>query len=305
MALQKVSADTDSRVGNTPVSTIVWDAACGVDVTGYDKALNVVLATFAETSLAHGNDQFNQSALYFRLDGGTWTLVTGSSTVQMSTNGALTEGNSVGDSAGCQTSTSSEEWTTTGGTFNISAPNGIGEAQFGLDISAVGDDVLIEFSLNNGAVVLDVSITTAAGAATFEIFQPTVLRVNVTQQEFLPTDLKVRGTESTFLATAVKVILTSQISLPTALKVMTYTLSGITKDLAGSALGLCQVYLVKDNGNNTYTWIDHVQSTSGTGAYEFTGLNDNDATYQVIAWRDLAPNVFDVTDHVLQPTQEV
>jgi len=221
MALEKVPSGFDTRIGNTPVATIVWDAICGTSVTNYDKNLNVVLAAFAGTSLAHGNEAFNQSALYYRLDGGTWTLVTGATAVAMATNGALTEGSAVGATAGCQTSTSSEEWTTTGGTFNISAPNGIGEAQFGLDISAVGDGVLIEFSLNDGAVVLDVSITTAAGVTSYETFLPSNLRVNVTQETFLPSILKVRVLDNQkSLPSTMKVIAQYEEFLPSSLRVL-------------------------------------------------------------------------------------
>jgi len=214
MALQKVSAGSDSRIGNTPTATIVWDAACGVDVTGYDKNLNVVLAAFAETSNAHGNDAFNQTALYYRLDGGTWTLVTGATAVAMAANGALTDNDPVGATAGCQTSTSSEEWTTaTGGTFNISAPNGIGEAQFGLDISAVGDGVLIEFSFNDGSVVLDVSITTAAGVteATINLDSDArVKRLAITDLN-LDSDARVKVLEQTINRTSdAKVVVTTE-----------------------------------------------------------------------------------------------
>lgn len=85
---------------------------------------------------------------------------------------------------------------------------------------------------------------------------------------------------------------------------VTYSLSGTTKDSEGTALGLCKVFLVKDNGDNTYSWLDYVQSTSGTGAYEFTGIAESGSIYQVVAWRDLSPNVFDITDHVLQPVEE-
>jgi len=42
-----------------------------------------------------------------------------------------------------------------------------------------------------------------------------------------------------------------------------------------------------------------------TGAYSFTDLDDNDAQYFVISWKDNEPHVFDVTDHVLQPVEEV
>ncbi len=85
---------------------------------------------------------------------------------------------------------------------------------------------------------------------------------------------------------------------------VTYKLEGITKDNSGSVLGDVECYLVKDNGDNTFTFIDSQLSNSGTGIYLFTGLGDNDAAYQVIGWKDLSPNKFDVTDHDLQPVEE-
>lgn len=85
---------------------------------------------------------------------------------------------------------------------------------------------------------------------------------------------------------------------------VTYKLEGITKDNGGSVLGSCLCFLVKDNGDNTFTYVAYQLSNSGTGAYSFTGLTDNDPDYQVIAWKDDSPHVFDVTDHVLQPVVE-
>lgn len=84
---------------------------------------------------------------------------------------------------------------------------------------------------------------------------------------------------------------------------ITYKLDGITKDKDGVALGSCLCFLVKDNGDNTFTWLDY-QLSNGSGVYSFTGISDNDAAYQVIAWKDDTPHVFDVTDHVLQPVAE-
>lgn len=85
--------------------------------------------------------------------------------------------------------------------------------------------------------------------------------------------------------------------------VVTYKLEGITKNNVGSVLGDCECYLVKDNLDDTYTFIAYQLSNSGTGVYSFTGLADNDANYQVIAWKDGTP-VMDVTDKVLVPVEE-
>lgn len=86
--------------------------------------------------------------------------------------------------------------------------------------------------------------------------------------------------------------------------VITYKLEGITKDKNGTALGSCLCFLCKDNQDTTCSYIAYVLSNSVTGAYLFSGIADNDAQYFVISWKDGSPNVFDVTDHVLQPVVE-
>lgn len=85
---------------------------------------------------------------------------------------------------------------------------------------------------------------------------------------------------------------------------VTYKLEGITKDKTGSVLVSCEVYLLKDNGDSTYSFIAYVQSNGATGAYSFTGLSDGSSVYQVVAWKDDTPHVMDVTDNVLVPVEE-
>jgi len=85
---------------------------------------------------------------------------------------------------------------------------------------------------------------------------------------------------------------------------VTYKLEGITKDKDGVALGSCPCFLCKDNGDNTADFIEYQLSNASTGAYSFTGLADNDPNYFVIAWKDLATHVFDVTDFILTPVVE-
>lgn len=80
-----------------------------------------------------------------------------------------------------------------------------------------------------------------------------------------------------------------------------FTLSGVTKDKDGNILGSCECFLLKDNLDNTASFIDQVTSNAVTGAYQFTNIVDNDANYMVVAWKDDVPHVFDTTDHVLQP----
>jgi len=78
-----------------------------------------------------------------------------------------------------------------------------------------------------------------------------------------------------------------------------YTVSGVTKDKNGDALGSCHCFLLKDNLDNTLSFIGYILSNASTGAYSFT-IYDDDAQYLVVAWKDDSPHVFDVTDHVLQ-----
>jgi len=82
----------------------------------------------------------------------------------------------------------------------------------------------------------------------------------------------------------------------------TYTLEGITKNVAGAILGSCELFLFKDNQNNTISFVDYTTSDPSTGAYSFT-LGNNDAQYLVRAWKDDSPHVFDVTDHNLLPKE--
>lgn len=85
---------------------------------------------------------------------------------------------------------------------------------------------------------------------------------------------------------------------------ITYKLEGTTKDNDGNALGSCDCFLNKLNGDGSATPVDYVESNVSTGAYSFTGIGDNDADYFVIAWKDNTPHIFDATDYVLTPVIE-
>ena len=80
-----------------------------------------------------------------------------------------------------------------------------------------------------------------------------------------------------------------------------YSLAGITKDADGVALGSCDVFLCKDNGDNTASFVDYQVSHVTTGAYSFAAISDNDAAYFCIAYKSGSPVRMDATDHVLQP----
>jgi hypothetical protein len=75
------------------------------------------------------------------------------------------------------------------------------------------------------------------------------------------------------------------------------TVAGTTKDNAGVALGSCDVYLFRDNGNDTATYIAYQESNSVTGAYSFTVFPGS--AYFVVAFKGGATPVMDVTDRTL------
>lgn len=80
------------------------------------------------------------------------------------------------------------------------------------------------------------------------------------------------------------------------------TLSGVTKDKDGAALGSCDVFLLKEmSGGNDFKQVGNTTSNVSTGAYSFTVPNDSDARFLVIARKADSPHVFDVTDWVLAP----
>ena len=77
----------------------------------------------------------------------------------------------------------------------------------------------------------------------------------------------------------------------------TVTVAGITKDNSGVALGSCDVYLFRDNGGDTATYIAYQESNSVTGAYSFTVFPGS--TYFVVAFKGGATPVMDVTDRTV------
>lgn len=84
----------------------------------------------------------------------------------------------------------------------------------------------------------------------------------------------------------------------------TYKITGTTYDLDGEPLGSVKCFLCKDNGDDTCTYLDYDLSNATTGVYLFTGIEDDDSNYFVIAWKDDSPHVKDVTDHNLEPESE-
>ena len=80
------------------------------------------------------------------------------------------------------------------------------------------------------------------------------------------------------------------------------TIEGITKDNAGSVLGSVVVSLFKDKGSGVFEYCDTTTSHSGTGAYSFTVLNDDESLFWVYGRKDDSPHVFDCSDPVLAPS---
>jgi len=81
-----------------------------------------------------------------------------------------------------------------------------------------------------------------------------------------------------------------------------YQIEGKTYSNSGALLGSVKCLLLKDNQDNTCSVIDYTTS-NGSGEYSFAGISDDDAQYQVYAWKDDSPHVFDVTDHDLLPKE--
>jgi len=75
------------------------------------------------------------------------------------------------------------------------------------------------------------------------------------------------------------------------------TVAGITKDNSGVALGSCDVYLFRDNGGDTATYIAYVESGAADGTYSFTVFPGS--AYFVVAFKGGATPVMDVTDRTV------
>lgn len=81
-----------------------------------------------------------------------------------------------------------------------------------------------------------------------------------------------------------------------------YTITGITKDNAGSVLGSMVLSLFKSKGSGAFEYVSTTTSDAGTGAYTFTVNNDNAANFMVYGIKEDSPHVFDATDFVLTPS---
>jgi hypothetical protein len=76
------------------------------------------------------------------------------------------------------------------------------------------------------------------------------------------------------------------------------TISGVTYNKSGGILGSCTVYLFRDNGNSTATFVAATTSNATTGVYSFTVYPGS--TYFCVAFGSyLGSDVFDATDKIL------
>ena len=151
-------------------------------------------------------------------------------------------------------------------------------------------DVPLLISVESEDIYKDLTLKISISLAAVEVFKDVPLKISV-ESEYTYKDLTLKiSVESS----------DEYKDVPLKVSIYTYQITGVTKDNAGSVLGSCEVFLVKDEGSNVFSFVAHTTS-DGTGNYTFTNMIDNDANYQVIAWKDDAPHVFDVTDWVLQP----
>jgi len=81
-----------------------------------------------------------------------------------------------------------------------------------------------------------------------------------------------------------------------------YTITGVTKDNAGSVLGSMVLSLFKSKGSGVFEYVATTTSNAGTGAYTFTVNNDNAANFMVYGIKEDSPHVFDATDFTLTPS---
>ncbi len=83
---------------------------------------------------------------------------------------------------------------------------------------------------------------------------------------------------------------------------MASQISGITRDNNGNVAGSCDVYLLKYNsGTHLFTQVARVVSDASLGTFLFSGIADNDPSYNIIAFKDGSPDIFDVSDRNIVP----
>lgn len=284
----------DSDTGNTTGTTITGS----IDVSGTNRLALVLVSlkgTPTVSSVTFGSDTLTElGSIYNADDGGVeiWRLkqpTTGVGiTVTITFSASMSEGASawIGSFSGV-------DQTTPLGTYYSAIEDGSDPHNF--TVTAVTNDyIFANIATEYGSAITITSGNTATSLYTYDLstFHSHFASKVSTAGDFEFSFDVGTGTHSAYNGVAVKGVS------------VTYKLDGITYDKTGSVLGSCDCYLYKDNGDNTITFKAYVLSNVSTGAYSFTGLPDNDAAYLVVFIKDGSPNVFDVTDHVLQPVIE-
>ena len=91
-------AQTFSRIGHPDIITSGWVEACNVDVTGYSKDLEFVLATYALANSVNPDSDFK---LQWRRQGGSFADVAVDTEICWGTNTDLADESPVQVAAGC------------------------------------------------------------------------------------------------------------------------------------------------------------------------------------------------------------
>jgi len=81
-----------------------------------------------------------------------------------------------------------------------------------------------------------------------------------------------------------------------------YQIKGNVYNRFGATLTDANLVLLKDNQDDTMSVIDYTTSNQ-SGYYIFENIVDKDSQYQIYAYIDDSPHVFDVTDHILEPLE--
>ncbi len=83
---------------------------------------------------------------------------------------------------------------------------------------------------------------------------------------------------------------------------MAFQITGITRDNTGNIVGSVEVYLLKyTSGTHLFTQIARTTSDASNGTFSFLGLADNDPAYNIVAFKDGTPHVYDVSDRNIRP----
>ena len=175
---------TANRIADATVS---WQAACSADVASWTKTNPIVVAFWVFDDSAHGGNNY-VTVPYYRLDGGSWTQITIATAVKAIDVTGLTDDDPVGTSSVCYTATTSVEDENAAFSVNCGAQT-YAELQIGLDVSAVGDGVLIEFSQDNGTTLCAGAITTASGQT--EQIVDTKFEITIEQWQIVDTEFEI------------------------------------------------------------------------------------------------------------------